>query len=64
MAVLSEKARRHKVKYNVERNKKLTSTFSARLPKSEYEEICDFLKQSDMNKAEFIRWAFNELRGI
>ena len=64
MAVLSEKARKHKVEYNIKRNKRLTSLFAARLPKDEYDEICEFLKQADMNKAEFIRWAFNELRGI
>lgn len=60
--MLSEQARRHKVEYNVKRNKKMTSLFAARLPKEEYEQICDYLKQSNLNKAEFIRWAFDKLR--
>lgn len=60
--MLSEKARRHKVEYNVKRNKKMTSLFAARLPKEEYEQICDYLKQNNLNKAEFIRWAFDKLR--
>ena len=60
--MLSEKARKHKVEYNVKRNRRLTSLFAARLPKEEYEQICDYLKQNGMNKAEFIRWAFDKLR--
>lgn len=60
--MLSEKARRHKVEYNVKRNKKMTSLFAARLPKEEYEQICDYLKQNNLNKAEFVRWAFDKLR--
>ena len=60
--MLSEKARRHKVEYNVKRNRRLTSLFAARLPKEEYEQICDYLKQNNLNKAEFIRWAFDKLR--
>lgn len=60
--MLSEKARRHKVEYNVKRNKKMTSLFSARLPKEEYEQICYYLKQNNLNKAEFVRWAFDKLR--
>lgn len=60
--MLSEKARKHKVEYNVKRNRRLTSLFAARLPKEEHEQICDYLKQNNMNKAEFIRWAFDKLR--
>lgn len=60
--MLSEKARRHKVEYNVKRNRRLTSLFAARLPKEEYEQICDYLKENGMNKAEFIRWSFDKLR--
>lgn len=60
--MLSEKARKHKVEYNVKRNRRLTSLFAARLPKEEYEQICDYLKQNNLNKAEFIRWAFDKLR--
>lgn len=60
--MLSEKARKHKVEYNVKRNRKMTSLFAARLPKEEYEQICDYLKQNNLNKAEFVRWAFDKLR--
>lgn len=62
MAILSEKARKHKIEYNIKRNKKLTTLFSARLPKEEYQQICGYLEQMNMNKAEFIRWAFDKLR--
>ena len=62
MANLSKKAKENKKIYNVKRNKKLTKTFSTRLPKEEYQEICDYLKVVKMNKAEFIRWAYETLR--
>lgn len=62
MGILSEKARKHKVEYNIKRNKKLTTVFAARLPKDEYVELCDTLKQMGMNKADFVRWAFDKLR--
>lgn len=60
--MLSEKARKNKVAYNVKRNKNLTNLFSARLSKEEYNDLCDYLKSVNMNKAEFIRWAFDKLR--
>lgn len=62
MGILSEKARKHKVAYNIKRNKKLTKLFSARLSTEEYEELCGYLKSVGMNKAEFIRWAFEQLK--
>ena len=62
MGILSEKARKHKVEYNIKRNKKFTTLFSARLPKDEYNQLCDYLKANGMNKAEFIRWAYDKLR--
>lgn len=62
MGILSEKARKHKVEYNVKRNKKLTTVFAARLPKDEYTELCEYLKQNGMNKADFVRWAFDKLK--
>lgn len=62
MPVLSEKARKRKVAYNVKRNKEFTKKFSASLPKEECNQICDYLKRTGMNKAEFIRWAFDKLR--
>ena len=62
MANLSKKAKENKLFYNNKRNRELTKTFSARLPKEEYQEMCDYLKSTGMNKAEFIRWAYSELR--
>ena len=59
---LSKKALEHKREYNRKRNKELTSLFSARLPKEEYNQLCEYLQQLGMNKAEFIRWAFDKLR--
>ncbi len=61
--MLSEKARKKKVQYNIKRNKELYKKFAVNLPKDEYQEICDYLKAIEMNKAEFIRWAYDELRG-
>lgn len=60
--MLSEKARKHKVEYNVKRNNKLTTLFAARLSKEEYNELCSYLKSQGINKAEFVRWAFDKLR--
>ena len=62
MAILSEKARKNKVAYNMKRNKEMTTLFRARLSKKEYQELCDYLKLNGMNKAEFVRWAFDKLR--
>jgi len=62
MPRLSEKARKNKIAYNVKRNKLLYDQFSAKLLKEEYKEICDYLKEIKMNKAEFVRWAYNKLR--
>lgn len=59
---LSRKALEKKRIYNVKRNAELTKLFQARLPKEEYNQICDYLKSLKMNKAEFIRWAFDKLR--
>lgn len=60
---LSEAARKRKLEYNIKRKKELYKKFAADLPKEEYQEICDYLKAAGMNKAEFIRWAYDELRG-
>ena len=62
MPRLSEQARKNKVAYNVKRTKELYSQFSVKLPKEEYNQLCDYLKQLGMNKAEFIRWAFDKIR--
>ena len=59
---LSEEARKRKTIYNTERKKKLYKKFGADLLIPEYNEICDYLKSKNMNKAEFIRWAYEELK--
>lgn len=59
---LSKEALQNKSKYNLERNKELTKLFCARLPKEEYKELCDYLKTQGMNKAEFVRWAYEKLK--
>lgn len=62
MPRLSEQARRNKVAYNVKRQKELYKQFSVKLLNEEYKELCDYLQQVGMNKAEFLRWAFDKLR--
>lgn len=62
MTILSKKALEHKREYNRKRTRELLKTFSATLPKEEYQEISDYLTQVGMNKAEFIRWAYDKLR--
>lgn len=62
MSILSEKARKNKVNYNIKRNSIKTNVFCARLSKEEYENLCSYLKQNNINKAEFVRWAFDKLR--
>ena len=60
--MLSEEAKAKKSAYNLKRNKELTKLFAARLPINEYNEICDYLRSQGINKAEFIRWAYNKLK--
>lgn len=60
--ILSEKARRNKIEYNIKRNNELTKLFCARLNKEEYKELCEYLKDNNINKAEFIRWSFDKIR--
>ena len=62
MSNLSEEARLNKIAYNMKRNKELTTVFAARLPKEEYNNLCEYLKKVGMNKAEFVRFAFEELK--
>lgn len=59
---LSRKALENKRKYNRERTKELYKTFSVTLPKEEHKQICEYLQSVGMNKAEFVRWAFDKLR--
>lgn len=62
MGVLSEQARKNKIAYNIKRNKELYLQFKVNLYKKDYHELCDYLKSINMNKAEFIRWAFDKLK--
>ena len=62
MPLLSAKARRHKIEYNIRRNRELYSQFNVRLPKEEYNDLCEFLKSVGLNKTEFIRWSYDKLR--
>lgn len=62
MGILSKKALENKRAYNRKRTKELYKTFAATLTKEEYKELCDYLEQVGMNKAEFVRWAFDKLR--
>lgn len=59
---LSRKALEHKREYNRKRTKELYKTFSTNLTKEEYSEITEYLKSVNMNKAEFVRWAFDKIR--
>lgn len=51
-----------KIKYNVEYNKENYKKFGCNLKKEEYNNINELLKEKNMNKAEFVRWAYNELK--
>lgn len=59
---LSKEARKRKIAYNVKRNREKIAKFSASLPKEEYQMIVEYLQSVGMNKAEFVRWAFDKLR--
>ena len=60
--MLSEEARKNKVAYNVKRNKELYKQFNIRILNDKYDELMKLLKEKNMNKAEFIRWAYDKLR--
>lgn len=62
MVKLSPEALANKREYNRIRTKELLKTFSATLKKEEHKEITDYLKFIEMNKAEFVRWAYEELK--
>lgn len=61
MQKLSENAKNNKNKYIMEYTSKNTKQFSARFKLDEYEYINKKIKESGMNKAEFIRWAVEKL---
>lgn len=62
MMPLSEEARKRKSIYNAKRTKELYKKFATNLPNEEYYEIKKYLDSINMNKAEFIRWAYEELK--
>ena len=49
-------------KYIQEYIKEHKSRFSTDLNKDEYEKLQNLLKRNNMNKAEFVRWAFEKLK--
>lgn len=62
MPRLSEKARKNKVAYNMKRNKMFYKLFTTSIKIEEYNEIMELLGSIGMNKAEFVRWAYEELK--
>lgn len=59
---LSEKAKANKNAYNVKRNKEINKQFVTNLKKEEYAEIVEYINSIGMNKAQFVRWAYNKLK--
>lgn len=59
---LSEQARQNKIAYNVKRNREINKQFVTNLKKEEYYEIKEYLDSIGMNKAEFIRLAYEKLK--
>lgn len=62
MPMLSKQAKKNKVAYNMERNKELYGKFQTLLPKEEFKSLNEYLQSIGMNKAEFVRWAYEELK--
>lgn len=62
MPRLSEQARKNKVAYNIKRNRELYKQFNLRILTKDYEELMQTLEEFGMNKAEFLRWAHEELK--
>lgn len=61
MQKLSDEAKKNKNDYIRQYNSQNTKTLSARFKLDEYEYIDKKIKESGMNKAEFIRWAVEKL---
>lgn len=59
--MLNEKAF-NKKEYDYNYLKEHYGTFSAKLKKDETKKINELLKEKNMNKAEFVRWAYNKLK--
>ncbi len=62
MPRLSEQARRNKVAYNVKRNRELYKQFNVRILNEDYDKLMELLEEKKLNKAQFIRWACEELK--
>ena len=62
MPRLSEKARKNKVAYNVKRNRELYKQFNVRILNEDYDNLMELLEKNGMNKASFIRWAYDKLK--
>ena len=64
---MNDDAKKRKSEYNVERNKqlrqdKIIKDFKATLPYEEVEEINKTLNKLDMNKVQFIQWAYKKIK--
>lgn len=62
MPRLSEQARKNKVAYNVKRNRELYKQFNVRILNEDYDKLMELLEEKKLNKAQFIRWACEELK--
>lgn len=59
---LSKEARRNKILYNIKRNRELYKQFNVRILNDDYESLMKALEEHNMNKGQFIRWAYEELK--
>ena len=51
-----------KTKYDIEYHKKYKSQFKVDLSKEENQELTALLKEKNMKKVEFVRWAIEKLK--
>lgn len=57
-----KKEKFNKIKYNIEYSKRNYKKFACDLKHEEYNNLNELLKEKNMNKAEFVRWAYNKLK--
>lgn len=62
MAILSETAAANKYRYDREYIKENYKYFSVALPKEEYQELKDILKENKLGNVEFVRKAIEKLK--
>ena len=59
---MSPEAYQNKIQYNINYSKENYKKFAATLPIKEADEITKYLKSIKMNKAQFVRWAYEKLK--